>query len=203
MEGFKEKPASFFSMYMVAFMILAIGTMPFIFSGILMEIASLYVPGIYTAGFAQIQDLFSQLTVIGWYSLGFIILTVVLFLIRHLLTRNHPVNEYETWGCGYTGDASKMQYTASSFIRTYRKLAEPVLLVEKHKKDVQGLYPDKVNQITHPGDKLEKWFIKKPVMLLRKLLDSFAFLQNGKIQAYILYGIIFIGLVISFCSLNF
>lgn len=196
MEGYKEKPASFFSMYLVAFLILIIGTLPFIFSGILMKITSLYVPVISTSAFSQIQDLFTQLTVIGWYSLGFIILVAVLFFVRHLLTRNRPVTEYETWGCGYTGNAGKMQYTASSFIRTYRKLAEPVLLIEKHKKDVQGLYPDKVEQITHPGDKFEKWFIEKPTALLRKILESFAFLQNGRIQAYILYGIIFIGLVI-------
>ncbi|MCK9312151.1 MAG: hypothetical protein M0P26_07735, partial [Bacteroidales bacterium] len=128
--------------------------------------------------------------------LGFIVLTAVLYGIRLLIVSGREDLEDNTWGCGYTGDASKMQYTASSFVRTYRKLAEPALLIRKEKQEATGLYPVTINQVTHPGDKLEKWLIDKPLRFVRKVLNSFAFLQNGKIQAYILYGIIFVGLAI-------
>jgi hypothetical protein len=89
-----------------------------------------------------------------------------------------------------------MQYTASSFIRTYQKLAEPVLFIDKEKKDVTGLYPAKSKQVTHPGDRLENFLIDKPLFYIRRGLNSFVFLQNGNLQAYILYGFIFICLVI-------
>jgi hypothetical protein len=101
-----------------------------------------------------------------------------------------------TWGCGYTGDTAKMQYTASSFIRTYRKLAEPVLFIKKHKKDATGLYPEQVERETHPGDWIETLFIDKPLLFSRRFLRRFGFLQNGNIQAYILYGFIFISLAV-------
>ena len=41
-------------------------------------------------------------------------------------------------------------------------------------------------------DKLESNFIDKPLSAYRKFTDRFSFLQNGKMQFYVLYGIIFI-----------
>jgi len=75
-------------------------------------------------------------------------------------------------------------------------LMEPFLLIRKEKVEASGLYPKSIDQVTHPGDKVEKWLIDKPLTFIRGLLNRFAFLQNGKIQFYILYGIIFIGLVL-------
>ena len=85
-----------------------------------------------------------------------------------------------------------MQYTASSFIRTYRKLAEPVLSIKRDKVEASGLYPQNIMQKTHARDKIETWLIDKPLLLFRKVLNSFVFLQNGNIQAYILYGFVFV-----------
>jgi hypothetical protein len=144
----------------------------------------------------QMGSMVDNLTKIGWYSLGFVVLASLIYFLRHLITKNRKDSSDTTWGCGYTGDASKMQYTASSYVRTYRKLVEPVLSIKKEKTEAIGLYPVKVEQETHPGDKIENVLIYKPVLLLRKLLNSFAFLQNGKIQVYLLYGIIFIALAI-------
>ena len=49
-------------------------------------------------------------------------------------------------------------------------------------------------------DKLESNFIDKPLSIYRKFTDRFSFLQNGKMQYYVLYGVIFIvfTLIISF-----
>ncbi len=105
---------------------------------------------------------------------------------------------YETWGCGYTGSIPKAQYTASSFIRTYRKLAEPILFVKKEKKLSGTLYPVEISQSTHPFDKVEFLLIDKPVYWYKKLLNRFVFLQNGNIQYYILYGFLFITSVFVF-----
>ena len=89
-----------------------------------------------------------------------------------------------------------MQYTASSFIRAYRKLAEPVLSIRKKKKEVKEIFPNTGGQETHPYDKAEEWFIDYPLQLLKSFFNRFTFLQNGNLQFYILYGIVFITLVI-------
>ncbi len=75
-------------------------------------------------------------------------------------------------------------------------MAEPALLVRKVKIQAEGLYPKEVRQETHPYDKVEKWMIDKPIYYYRKFLSLFTFLQNGNIQAYILYGFVFVGVTI-------
>jgi hypothetical protein len=113
------------------------------------------------------------------------------------MTINKPREVSTTWSCGYVGSTEKMQYTASSFIRAYRKLAEPLLSIRKKKKEIKGIFPEKGGQETHPYDKAEEWFIDYPLQLLKKVFNRFTFLQNGNLQFYILYGIVFISLALA------
>jgi len=192
----KEKRTRIFPMYLIAGCILFIGLFPIVFSDPLLKIVGLYQPVAGPAGRIQVESIFENITVVGWFSLGFIVLTGMLYLVRYLVTRHRQPLEDATWGCGYTGETSKMQYTASSFIRSYRKLVEPILFIKKEKVEAVGLYPEKVKQFTHPGDKLERWLLDRPIHFFRTILSRFTFLQNGNIQAYILYGFIFIGATI-------
>ncbi len=190
-----ETPLSVIPLYVIAAVIVCIGVMPFLLANPLVQSIQLFqadnrgLAGLLTA------PIIDTLTSIGWYSMGFIALALLLVGVRYYVTRNRTVRDSETWGCGYTGETDKMQYTASSYIRTFRKLAEPALLVEREKKEPGGLYPDEVGQVTHPGDKMERWLIDKPLGWYHALLNRFAFLQNGKIQAYILYGVVFVALI--------
>jgi len=182
-------------MYLIAVLIMIIGLFPVIFNKYLSNIIGLYQPVL--AGDSN-GGIFSQLTVIGWYSLGFLLLVVLIYITRSIITEKYKMSQNLTWGCGYIGSGEKMQYTASSFIRTYRKLAEPLLLIKKEKEDARGLYPGKIMNKTHALDKIEFWMIDKTVLMLRKTLNVFVFLQNGNFQAYLLYGIVFIGLALFF-----
>lgn len=194
--SFKENKVVMAPLYIIAFLILIIGIFPVLLTPMLSKAIHLYQSDHGFMSGLQLNNLLSNLTTVGWYSLGFIVLVAVIYFIRRLVTVNRQVSSENTWGCGYTGETSKMQYTASSFIRTYRKLAEPIFLIGKHKSDAHGLYPVMISQATHPHDKIEKWLIDKPIYFIRKVLKRFVFLQNGNIQAYILYGFIFIGLTI-------
>lgn len=194
--SFKENKVIMAPLYIIAFLILIIGIFPVLLAPMLSKTIHLYQSDHGFMAGLQLSNLLNNLTTVGWYSLGFIVLIAGIYFIRHLVTANRQVSSEDTWGCGYTGETSKMQYTASSFIRTYRKLAEPIFLIGKQKSDAQGLYPVMISQATHPHDKIEKWLIDKPIYLIRKVLKRFVFLQNGNIQAYILYGFIFIGLTI-------
>jgi len=195
-EHISEKPIKMFPLYMVALAIGVIGIFPLLLSPFLVKAAGLFMPSVNKEITSELVKIFGNLTIIGWYSLGFIVVTLLLYYLRNIITAGRDIRVDETWGCGYEGDTTKMQYTASSFIRTYRKLAEPVLSISKTKKEPSGLYPVILEHETHPNDKLENWLVDKPLHFIRAFLNRFGFLQNGNIQAYIFYGFIFIGLVI-------
>ncbi len=190
-----EKPLNIVPLYLIALTMVIIGTMPFLFSSVLLKTTTLFSKSNIMDPIIDVNLTMQNATVVGGVSFGFIFIILLLFYLRRRLTKNRALDEYETWGCGYTNSIPKAQYTASSFILTYRKLAEPKLLIKKEKKLSDTLYPIEISQTTHPYDKVEYWLIDKPVYLYRKLLNRFAFLQNGNIQYYILYGFIFISLV--------
>ena len=133
---------------------------------------------------------------IGRSTTGFILLSGFILFIRKIIAKK-PVSIGSTWRCAYVGDTRKMQYTASSYIRTYRKLFEPAFSIQKKKREIKGVFPKEGWHQTHPHDKVEDWLIKMPLKQIRFFFDKFSFLQNGKSQFYVLYGVIFITLVIS------
>lgn len=191
-----EIPLRIWPMYLIVLLIMTIGLSPLIFNNYLLNIISLYQPDLDPQIKLQFGETLAKLSIVGWYSLGFVALVSVIYFLKLLITRKRIVGQGTTWGCAYTGQTEKMQYTASSFIRSYRKLAEPLLSIKKEKKEAIGLYPQNIMQKTHANDKIEIWLINKPLFMIRKVLNSFVFLQNGNIQAYILYGSVFVGLAL-------
>ena len=195
-EVINENPLKIIPLYVISVFILLIGIFPIILTPLLGKIIQLYLPNSGPQSDLYLTSMLETIATIGWYSLGFVVLTALLYFIRHLYISNRALHGEVTWGCGYTGNPEKMQYTASSFIRTFRGLAQPVLLIKKEKKVASGLYPGIINQSTHPKDKIETWLIDKPVFYIKRFLNRFIFLQNGNIQSYILYGFIFVGLAL-------
>jgi hypothetical protein len=58
------------------------------------------------------------------------------------------------------------------------------------------VFPKTVLQETHPYDRVEEWLIDYPLQTLKRFFNRFTFLQNGNLQFYILYGVVFISLVL-------
>lgn len=181
-------------MYMAMGLILAIGLLPNFFLDMLMQPVKLFTDKLSLSSGTTVTIANTGYTMmyVGWSSTGLIALTGIIFFIRKKITAQKPVAIAPTWGCGYAGDTAKMQYTASSFIRTYRKLAEPLLLIHKKKKEVKGIFPKDGWRETHPYDLLEEWLIDIPLKQIKYFLGKFRFLQNGMIQMYTLYGVVFI-----------
>ena len=180
-------------MYAIVLLIIGIGLLPKVFITAFSKSVSLFTAsdlssGHLPAGYA--------LSMIGTCAAAFILLAGLVYFIRKRMTVNTPVEFSDTWGCGYVGSTEKMQYSASSYIRTYRKLAEPLLSIHKKKKEIEGVFPKKGQQETHPYDKTEEWLIDRPLQLLKGFFNRFTFLQNGNLQFYILYGVVFITLVL-------
>ncbi len=185
-------------MYMVMGLILAIGLCPNFFLGMLSEPLKLFTDKLSLSAEAAytVTNTGYTMMYIGWCSTGLIVLTGIIFFIRKKITAQKPVAITPTWSCGYVGNTAKMQYSASSFVRTYRKLAEPLLSIYKKKKEIKGIFPRDGWRETHPYDIVEEWLIDIPLKQIKYFLGKFRFLQNGMIQMYTLYGIVFIILVL-------
>lgn len=184
-------------MYVVVLLIVAIGLFPQFFIQAFSRPTALFTQNASGIFSNERLPITYTLSMIGICAAGFLLLTALIYFIRKRMTINKPQEVSTTWGCGYVGSTEKMQYTASSFIRAYRKLAEPLLSIRKKKKEIKGIFPEKGGQETHPYDKAEEWFIDYPLQLLKNVLNRFTFLQNGNLQFYILYGIVFISLALA------
>lgn len=193
-----EESSSFtlLPMYTIAAMIITIGLFPQFVVQLLTRPVALFTdfPG-HSLSFMKFPFT-DTLSYIGFAAFGMFALTGLVFVVRKFMTSRKPAVIGETWGCGYVAPTPKIQYTASSFVRSYRKLAEPLLSIHQHRRDVEGVFPTGGTLETHPDDKVEEWLIRFPLMEVRHFFNRFTFLQNGNPQIYILYGVVFIMLVL-------
>jgi hydrogenase-4 component B len=184
-------------MYLLAAVIVMIGLFPLPFINLLGKPVSL-LTGSIALRFNPIHyNALSALQPISWASWLLILLVAGIYAIRNFALSHRKIETGPTWGCGYIAATAKIQYTAGSFVRTYSKLFAPFLLIGKHEEEVKGIFPSKAKYHTHPYDKLEKWLIDSPLKLDKLFMGRFVFLHNGKLQFYILYGVLFILAVMS------
>lgn len=197
---YKQAPAevnrfALVPLYFICAIMLAIGIFPEPFIKVIFSVITLISNGQIIAPSAM-QFPYQSLQMVGIWAMGFVALAAMVFFIRKAVTKKRIQIVAPTWGCGYTGDTKKMQYTASSFVKSYSKLTKRVLNIEHHKDKIEHIFPSKIHHQTHPYDKIEKLFIDKPLKAFQHFINRFAFMQNGSLQFYILYGIIFISVIL-------
>lgn len=195
----KEAPfLQLLPLYLTAALILAIGIFPQAFLGMLSAPLAVLgkVPAAVISPFPG--SALVSLQTAGYAMTGFILFTVLVYFLKNRIIRNNKVSVSPTWGCGYVAPTSKLQYTAGSFVRSYRKLNSPALLTFIKEKEVTGMFPTEGHYESHTYDYLEKWLIDKPLSAIRSFMGKFHFFQNGRLQSYILYGILLILAMILF-----
>jgi hydrogenase-4 component B len=184
-------------LYLIAGLIVSIGLFPKVFLDLLIKPVQLFT-NLQQLPFVSFQgngiEALLAVSNANWYLFALIL---VLLGIRKLALYRKNVSVSSTWNCGYTTPTAKIQYTASSFVKTYSKLLGMIFLIFKNEKEVLGVFPTAAHLETHPYDKVEKWLIDYPITNLKSFMGRFLFFQNGKLQFYILYGIVFIISIIS------
>ncbi len=154
-----------------------------------------------TSEFSQMSG---NIATIGLVSLSFIGLMLLMFGIRWVILRKREKVEYETWGCGYVAPVGKAQYTGSSFTRSFGHLLS--FLVKERRTFSRiakpELYPENRTFSTTYNDILEKYVIAPLTKRTVFVLNYFQFIQNGRIQSYVLYGLFFVILVFIGSALN-
>jgi hydrogenase-4 component B len=184
-------------LYFIAAFIIIIGMFPGVFLSLLINPVQLFT-GIHQLPFTTFQGNGME-TLLSISQASWLLISVVILLlgIRKLILRKRTITILPTWNCAYAAPTAKIQYTAASFVKTYSKLFGMLFLIFKKEKEVSGIFPTYSHLETHPYDKIEKWLIDYPTTNIKLFLGRFNFFQNGRLQFYILYGILFIILIIS------
>ena len=179
-------------LYFIAFFIIFIGVFPKLFLNLLSQPIQLMAGSLQSADLFYNEELVQMLHPVTWSIWIFIIIFFSIFGIRKVVQSGRSAVYGPTWGCGYVAPTRKLQYTASSFVRPYSKLFRPFLLSLKNEKEIKGIFPSGGSYKTRTYDRIEKYLIDRPLAVYRSFLGKFVFLQNGKLQFYISYGIIFV-----------
>jgi len=179
-------------MTVLAFLAFFIGMFPqYFIGGILSAVAMFVNIRIAAPVFAGTVNLLGE---VSWYFLIFFVLVGVLMLTRFIV--NKRSTQHTTWGCGYDRPNNFMQYTASSYADLFVSTLKPLFKRVSHIKKPKELFPKEAYYELEIEDIEEAYIVKPLVTWDEKLLAKFERIQNGNIQQYILFGLIFLILAI-------
>ncbi|HEY8688164.1 MAG TPA: proton-conducting transporter membrane subunit [Chitinophagaceae bacterium] len=183
--------------YFILIIMLSIGMFPQFYFSVVNEIVLRFIPAASSAGNLIPSSLISSISSIGKFSMLFILLLILIYVVRKSFSLKRPVAKGLTWGCGYAAPTVRMQYTGKSFSKSIGKLLNFIILEKKKYKEISAgeIFPAERKHSSHYNDFFVTKIFNGIVDRLLYSMNYFQFIQNGKIQMYILYGIFFIVVV--------
>ena len=183
--------------YFILVIMLSIGLFPQFYFSIAQRIVLGFTPLATSLNEVASSSLLNSISAIGKFAMLFVLLLFLIYFIRTKFIRKHPVAEDSTWSCGYIAPSPRMQYTGKSYSKSLGKLLNFIVLEKKRYKEIQAneIFPAERKHLSHYSDFFATKIFDGIVSRLLYSLNFFQFIQNGKIQLYILYGVFFIVLV--------
>jgi hypothetical protein len=137
-------------------------------------------------------------------SVLFLLVTGLIFFIRWTVSRKNVKEVSATWGCAYVAPNTKMQYTGKSYSKSLGKLLNFMMIEKKGYVELNPdeIFPEQRRYRSFYLDIIESKIIDPLILLIRRFTDLFQFVQNGRIQAYVIYGIVFILVILLGTILN-
>jgi formate hydrogenlyase subunit 3/multisubunit Na+/H+ antiporter MnhD subunit len=176
-------------MVILTVLIFLVGISPFVIVTMLIQIVSTIVPQFSAAYYFQLLDLLNTITI----SISiFILLIVIIYSIRRLLLRKVKTTEFKTWDCGYQGGTSRMQYTSSSYAAPFMQLIAELVPQKINIQKEKVLFPKEASLYSSSQDVSEGFFIQPIILALKKFMNLFSWIQSGRMQQYIIYGLLFL-----------
>lgn len=180
--------------YFIVILMLSIGIFPSFYLNIVLNVVteSFSAMNIFATNYDFVHvDLINS---IGRYSLLFIALIAIVYFLRTKIENKKEGSASPTWGCGYVAPNASMQYTGKSYSKTLGKLLSSIVFERKKYKEIKSseIFPNKRTHSTYYTDFFEYRIIDKLVHRLLYFMNIFQFIQNGNLQRYVLYGLIFI-----------
>lgn len=152
---------------------------------------------IQSSGFSSIDLAVSKtadiLTMVGRSSLILMGIIGLLWLIRKMVTRSEASTLQPTWGCGYIAPKPALQYTGKSFSKSLAKLFGFITIENKKFKELQteSIFPSARTYASYYLEFFETRILDPVIKQFLRIFDFFTFIHNGKIQLYVLYGLMF------------
>ena len=138
--------------------------------------------------YANVQ--FEFLSKISSYIAILVGLIALIFVVKKLITKG--ASTYTAWGCGYNRLTSKVQYSAASYVHPFVNIVKPLFKRTRDVKKAKGLFPTDAHYATKVDDIEEAYVIKPLIKLDERFLSKFEQIQNGDIQQYIKFGLVFL-----------
>jgi formate hydrogenlyase subunit 3/multisubunit Na+/H+ antiporter MnhD subunit len=110
--------------------------------------------------------------------------------LRWALGRGRAPERFKTWDCGYQAADPKIQYTASSFASPFLSLVTGFVPQKRTVVPPEGPFPAGARLESHGLDALDRWLVAPLVSVLDRSLGLFSWVQSGRTQQYILYGLV-------------
>ncbi|HUZ17169.1 MAG TPA: proton-conducting transporter membrane subunit [Spirochaetia bacterium] len=120
---------------------------------------------------------------------GFVLLALA---ARRLALSRRAARREETWGCGYPSPTPRMQYTGESYAKPLLLLINPPSPSHESDHAIKELFPAEREVASHVEDPFEAHLIRPGLDVLLRFFRRFAWIQNGNLQLYILYGLLFL-----------
>jgi NADH:ubiquinone oxidoreductase subunit 5 (subunit L)/multisubunit Na+/H+ antiporter MnhA subunit len=146
--------------------------------------------GTLAAGAPVPTEIPGALAAIARSALVLIALVAFFSFVRHRLLRGKEIRSALTWGCGYGAPTGRMQYTASSFAQPLLQSLGTVLKQTRRVQLPQGYFPASGHFSEHLADRSLEHFWVPSALRTVSLFRRLKFLQQGRLQSYILYILI-------------
>jgi hydrogenase-4 component B len=117
----------------------------------------------------------------------FLLILVLLFWLRRRLLAGCEIAQSGTWDCGYARPTAHMQYTASSFAQPLTKMFDFVLRTRRRFVSPEGFFPTQSSLHTQTDDVFRRSLFQPAFNGVAWLLLRLHWLQQGRVQLYILY----------------
>ena len=180
--------------YFIVAAMLSVAIFPQFYLQVVGDILSGFSRNIFVAQPASFGSYISIMQNISWYSLLLIGIILAFWGIRAYSIRGKKEVVGATWGCGYTAGTSKIQYTGKSFSKSLSKMFDGIVNERKQYTEIKPgeIFPEEKKYVSHYHDFFEFRIIHLITNRLIYSANYFKFIQNGRIQSYVLYGIAFI-----------
>lgn len=120
-------------------------------------------------------------------AMGVIVLAGLLAVVRWALLARREVTSSVTWGCGYLGATSRMQYTSSSYVQPVTSFFWPLLRSRTRFSPPVGYFPTSGSLQSNTPDLWREGLYRPTFLAVGWLAMRLRWLQQGRVQVYVLY----------------
>jgi formate hydrogenlyase subunit 3/multisubunit Na+/H+ antiporter MnhD subunit len=183
-----------FPQYLIVAVMLSVAFLPQFYLKAIDNLLATFGSNLFHVGNYSLSEYsVSVITNINLYFVLFIGIIAASWFVRAFLIKGKSQEVRATWGCGYIAPNSSMQYTGKSFSKSLGKMFGFLLTEDKKYKELEAgeIFPKSRNYESHYLDFFENRILNFITHHLVYSANYFKFIQNGRIQSYVWYGIVF------------